>query len=50
MRCSAAAVRRFGPPYSELHITMAKDEWNALEDKDKVSIYLEPDTILVMDR
>ena len=36
--------------YSELHITMAKDEWNALEDKDKVSIYLEPDTILVMDR
>ena len=29
---------------------MAKDEWNALEDKDKVSIYLEPDTILVMDR
>ncbi len=36
--------------FSQLHITMSKAEWNMQEEKDKVSIYLEPETILVMDR
>ena len=37
-------------PFSRLHITMPKAEWNMQDRKDKVSIYLEPESILVMDR
>ena len=36
--------------FSDLHVTVSKQEWNMLEDKKHVRIYLEPENVLVMNR
>lgn len=36
--------------YADLHITMSKNEWNMLDNKQSVQLYFEPENILVMDK
>ena len=45
LRCGGVSTE-----YSDLHITVSKREWNMLEDKTQVRIYLEPENVLVMNK